>query len=274
MRRHDGSSRPARRAIIAGTVEPRVLELWSAVTATRWRRQVGAVRDLALRANLLRHELQAGDAPVVAGALRETFRKVLAGDRAAHRVIGSFVPALSHAQSDQPRTALLWFVTRNEWDDLRDCLGCGPRLGPAGDAATPEEAEPRVPRDPASDRPLTLGERKALARKPNQIARLLRDPDPSVVAILLDNPGLTEDTVLRIAASDKASANVVRVVAAHPRWCARARVRLALVHNPATPGYVAAPLVCLLPRPEAYRLLESRGVTPIIARAARRRLAM
>ena len=44
---------------------------------------------------------------------------------------------------------------------------------------------------PSKERPLTLGERKALARKPDRrlIARAMRDPHPAVVAVLLSNPG-------------------------------------------------------------------------------------
>src|SRR6188474_407470 len=50
-------------------------------------------------------------------------------------------------------------------------------------------------------RPLTLGERKSLARTRDreQLLLLTRDPHPAVVAILLDNPHVTESDVVRVA---------------------------------------------------------------------------
>ena len=71
--------------------------------------------------------------------------------------------------------------------DLQDWLGWHPEL--------PDEAEapmtaPEVARH--GDRPLTLGERKSLARQPSRaaLARLLRDPHPAVVELLLDNSAI------------------------------------------------------------------------------------
>src|SRR4051812_38579512 len=50
-------------------------------------------------------------------------------------------------------------------------------------------------------RPLTLGERKALARthRREQLLLLIRDPHPDVVGILLENPHVTETEILKIA---------------------------------------------------------------------------
>lgn len=84
---------------------------------------------------------------------------------------------------------------------------------------------------------LTLGERKALARTHDrqQLLLLLRDPHPAVVAILLDNPHVTEDDVVRIAAARPAVPASLALVAAHPRWSVRHAVKRALVLNPSTP---------------------------------------
>jgi hypothetical protein len=58
----------------------------------------------------------------------------------------------------------------------------------------PLEDKRRVP-DFGRGRPLTLGERKSLARTHDRslIQRVVRDPHPDVVRILLDNPSLTEE---------------------------------------------------------------------------------
>jgi len=86
-------------------------------------------------------------------------------------------------------------------------------------------------------RPLTLGERKWLARTHDreQLLLLLRDPHPAVVTILLDNPHITEADVVRIAAARPAVPAALTILAGHPRWSVRHPVKRALVLNPSTP---------------------------------------
>jgi hypothetical protein len=86
-------------------------------------------------------------------------------------------------------------------------------------------------------RPLTLGERKALARthRREDLLLLIRDPHPAVVAIFLDNPHVTEGDVVRVAAMRPAVPESLTKIAAHPRWCVRHAVKRALVMNPSTP---------------------------------------
>ncbi|HEU4734788.1 MAG TPA: hypothetical protein VFT22_43150 [Kofleriaceae bacterium] len=86
-------------------------------------------------------------------------------------------------------------------------------------------------------RPLTLGERKSLARTHDreQISLMVRDPHPAVVAILLDNPHITEADVVRISSARPALPASLSVIAAHPRWSVRHGVKRALVLNPSTP---------------------------------------
>jgi hypothetical protein len=97
-------------------------------------------------------------------------------------------------------------------------------------------------------RPLTLGERKALARGPvrQTLEHLLRDPHPDVVGILLNNPHLTERDVLAIATRRPNAASVLQEVAKSPRWTRRYPVKRALVLNPHTPPQVAVRLASLL----------------------------
>jgi hypothetical protein len=86
-------------------------------------------------------------------------------------------------------------------------------------------------------RPLTLGERKSLARTHDreQLLLLLRDPHPAVVAILLDNPHITESDVVRIAAARPGVPASLSTLAAHSRWSVRHAIKRALVLNPSTP---------------------------------------
>jgi hypothetical protein len=106
-------------------------------------------------------------------------------------------------------------------------------IGPAQLARSLAPERPLKP----TGRPLTLGERKALARTHDreQILLLLRDPHPAVVAILLDNPHITEIDVVRIAAARPAVPASLAALAAHPRWSVLHPVKRALVLNPSTP---------------------------------------
>lgn len=85
-------------------------------------------------------------------------------------------------------------------------------------------------------RPLSLGERKSLARthRRQDILLLLRDPHPAVVTILLDNPHITESDVVRMAAARPAVPESLSKIAAHARWSVRHPVKRALVMNPST----------------------------------------
>jgi hypothetical protein len=129
----------------------------------------------------------------------------------------------------------------------------------------PKPEEDRVP-DYGRGRPLTLGERKALARKPTRESteRLLRDPHPDVIRMLLVNPKVTEDDVLLLAARRPCRPDVLTQIARSPRWSHRPRIRIALVLNPDTPLDVAAPLVALLVRQELRLVATSTTVAPAV----------
>ena len=123
-------------------------------------------------------------------------------------------------------------------------------------------SKPVVPQErvvpQSAGRILTLGERKSLARRPDRRAfdQLLRDPHPAVIHMLLANPRLTEDDVLRLASRRPAFPDVLALIARSPRWSARPRVRVALVINPSTPMEIAVPMVLLLVRPELQLVVE------------------
>jgi hypothetical protein len=100
-------------------------------------------------------------------------------------------------------------------------------------------------------KPLTLGERKALARGPrgDLLDRLLRDPDADVIRVLLGNPHLVERDVVLVAARRPAHPSVLRAVF-ESRWLARYPVKRALVLNPYTPTDLAVRLVPALTAPD------------------------
>jgi hypothetical protein len=120
--------------------------------------------------------------------------------------------------------------------------------------------------DYGKGRPLTLGERKSLARKPDRdmLARLLLDPHPDVIHRLLANPKLTEDDVIRLATKRPCRPDVLAEIARSDKWMHRSRVRISIVLNPHTPIELAAPIVSLLMRQELKLLAEATGVAPLV----------
>lgn len=140
------------------------------------------------------------------------------------------------------------------------------------DDGAPQAAAPR-PLVPGT-RPLTLGERKSLARswKRDVLERLLADPHIDVVDLLLRNPRLTEDDVLRLATARRASAGVLELILHNRRWNCRSRVRRALLHNPNLPEAHALRLVGLLNRTELRELADDNHLSGNVSLAIRRRL--
>ncbi len=130
-------------------------------------------------------------------------------------------------------------------------------------AATPGRPRGNVLGD-ARGRPLTLGERKSLARRPDRdtMQRLLADPHPDVVRGVLRNARMTEDDVIRLAAKRPGRGELLAEIARSIRWGHRPRVRIALVMNPATPIEIAARIAGLLLRPELGLVAGSPAVSP------------
>lgn len=149
---------------------------------------------------------------------------------------------------------------------------CQELLISAQDLLVPDAAKPRALIPGA--RPLTLGERKSLARswRRDVIERMLADPSPDVVALLLANPHLTEDDILRIATARRSSGAVLQLVLRSRRWGCNGRVRRALVQNPRLPVPTALRLLGLLNRRELAEVAKRPRLPPPLSAAIARRL--
>jgi hypothetical protein len=137
-----------------------------------------------------------------------------------------------------------------------------------------KQLEPERPLRPA-DRPLTLGERKALARtnRRDKLLLLIRDPHPAVVTIVLDNPHVTEADVLKMASSRPAVPESLAKIAAHPRWSVRHPIKRALVLNPSTPLADAIRIATTLRAPELAELAADHALPEPLRRHATEVLA-
>jgi len=124
---------------------------------------------------------------------------------------------------------------------------------------------------PKDLRDVPLGVRKAWARRDNEfvIDRLIADPDPAVVANLLDNRRLLLRDVIRIASNKDAGEEILELVATHHRWVSLYPVKVTLAHNPATPVRIALGLLRLLMTPDLKELLDVGRVSGVVARRTR-----
>jgi hypothetical protein len=157
--------------------------------------------------------------------------------------------------------AVGWALFDPRVDEIRPALGTTARaldFHHVADFVTPpssdegvDENERRIP-DFGRGRPLTLGERKSLARTHDRslIQRVVRDPHPDVIRILLDNPSLTEEDVVRVCAARPNDPSVLQTVYRHRRWVVRYRPRNTILRNPDTPLDTALLLAPLLRKSE------------------------
>ncbi len=233
--------------------------------AAQWAGRIARVRDPELRAAFVRHELgQVGPATaldLLAGAHAGTE----AGDPRHTDLLYYLLDALIQEPLARLRRATLQYAREAQRADIVILLGRNRRGPDDGEEAAP----PRTPQF-SGERPLTLGERKSLARgrDRNVLARVLRDPHPDVVRIVLANPRVTEDDVVRIAARRPGRADVLRAVARHPRWNTRYRVRLALISNPRCPEEIALTIAPFLHRQDARRISANEAMPDTVRRAA------
>lgn len=204
------------------------------------------VEELEMRVGLVCERLETLPNDDTLRLFADAYTGCALGDPNAQLVFLAMGWALSDPRVS-PRRLMLGAAARAvELHHIADFMS--PPVRPEG-----EEPPRRIPNF-GKGRPLTLGERKSLARTHDRslIQRVVRDPHPDVIRILLDNPSLTEPDVVRICASRPCDPEVLQTVYEHRRWVVRYRPRNAIVRNPNTPLDVALLLAPLL-RPTELR---------------------
>ncbi len=234
--------------------------------AARLARRVATVRDPQLRIGYVRSVLLEASAPDVFALIVEVAGRAAVGDPPHRDLWLAMAVALADPACRELRAGAA--ARARELGDLE--------LATLLDAAAPQAVDEDTQRVPAQGgrdgRPLTLGERKALARRPSRdlLVKVIRDPHPDVVRILLGNPRLTEDDLVRLCARRPIAPEVLREVARSPRWVVRYRVRLAILRNPHTPLDLALPLVAGLNAQDARTIAASEDLPRALREACSR----
>jgi hypothetical protein len=135
----------------------------------------------------------------------------------------------------------------------------GPKISESG----PENAAMEAP----------LGTRKAAARGTDRdtLDRLMRDRNPQVIRLLLNNPRMRERDVVTLSAIRPTSPAVLEEVARHRKWSSCYAVRKALSCNPYTPHPIAERLMATLFKQD-LRFIAGTSVLPKRVRQEARRL--
>ncbi|MBN2362052.1 MAG: hypothetical protein JXR83_21550 [Deltaproteobacteria bacterium] len=121
-------------------------------------------------------------------------------------------------------------------------------------APPPRESEPKRRDAGVPTLGQTLGMRKWMARRVSgdQLDRMLKDIDVSVVANLLKNPHITERDVVRVVAQRPNFSDVIAMVGRSPRWNRSYAVRRAIAFNPYSPVDLTLRQVTFLTRQDLY----------------------
>lgn len=240
--------------------------------ASRWRKVVPSLKDTALRAAFMRDQLARLEGAEIAAALDHLAGAAEQADPVAREVLGAAMPELTSPDAKELVAKLRAHAAEHTLLALGRLLRSSKPSAPSLAACEPNDRQLAKSK---AGRVLTLGERKSLARRPSRAAleRVMRDAHPAVVSHLLQNPCLTEDDVVRLAARRPASAEVLGQIVRSPAWLARPRVRMAIVQNPKAPSEMAVPIVGLLIRPELEQLARAADVPAVVRAAAAERLA-
>ncbi|HEX2879457.1 MAG TPA: hypothetical protein VHO25_07960 [Polyangiaceae bacterium] len=206
-----------------------------------------SLADPAVRVQWLRQRLEQWPSAMAAHALQALIEQSENGQAASKQVMFSVVATLLRDPDAPLWRELKAQAVENDLLSLQRLLRQDEPLANSLDA----ENEPPVP-DYGTGRELTLGERRSLARRPQRkwLERLLQDPHPMVIELLLKNPKLTESDLVRIATSRRTRADIFHSIVRAERWLSQGRIRWALIMNPATPIPLTVPLLFLCTRPE------------------------
>ena len=234
--------------------------------ARRLARRIAAIADPPMRVRYVANVLARTDPGDVADLVTVAVHGAEARDGDLGALLLALCLALAQPERAELRDAVVREAVLRGMNDTVALLS--PRPSPK------ETEEPLAVPDFGKGRAVTLGERKSLARRRDRdlLARVLRDPHPDVIRILLSNPALTEEDVIRLCAQRPVSSEVLREVFRTTKWVLRYRVRRAIVNNPFTPLDVALQLAAHLHAQDAREVMEAPEL-PVALREACARVA-
>lgn len=230
----------------------------AAAAALQLARKLTALPEPAMRLPILLEHLRRTEVEEVVQVIHEIYTRGRQGGPPFDIALLTIAAALSGGDLDYELQTRLYLAAKQAG------LVSVARLLLSGKVADRED----VRTDEALE--LTLGHRKAMARSHNRevLARLMRFPEPDVIRNLLENPRITEQDVVLLAARRPARSEVQQEIFRAPRWIARYAVKRALVLNPFTPTDLGLRLLSFLRRQDLRLLCDSPAVPAALREAA------
>ncbi len=215
--------------------------------------------------DLVRERLVELDVPEVRQVLMNPFVsseviEVLLGQR---RLLGSYeVRRDLAAHRKTPQVRALRLLSGLYWRDLVR-IASDTRVSPTIRRAAERQLASRLPG-------LAVGEKIAIARAagPGAIALLRGDPSPRVVQALLENPRMTEGSLLPLVSSERTRPEILTLIAGDTRWGHRYRIRLAICRNSSTPYSAALRILPMLKKTDLALVAEDRHLSSVVRRRA------
>jgi len=194
----------------------------------------------------------------------ETLQEIL-GDRAARKHHAVRMALAAHPRT--PRTDALALVATLFWRDLAH-LSANSRVHPVIRRAADQDLLRRI-------QEMAMSEKVDLARNVGRgtLLALRLDPDPRVLASVLENRFTIEADVIQAAIQASAAPESLTLIAEHPRWGARSAVRSAILRNPNTPVSLGLALLTRASLEDLRGLRESPRAPTLLKACAQRVLA-
>ena len=194
----------------------------------------------------------------------DTLREALA-DRNARKFHAVRKALAAHPRT--PRGEAMALVGTLYWRDLAG-LSADARVHPAIRRAADQNLLRRLSE-------MAVAEKIDLARSVGRgtLLSLRLDPDPRVLASVLDNRFTIESDVVQAAVQPSATPEGLEHIAGHPRWGARPAVRSALLRHPNLPEPLALSLLTRASREDLRGLRDSAACSPLLRACAERVLA-
>ncbi len=181
---------------------------------------------------------------------------------AARHLLASYEMRCSIARHQRaPEVAAMRFIPGLFWRDLME-ITVDVRLRPAVRRVAEKYLVQRLPR-------LTTGEKISLARRAvgEVITQLRRDPSLAVIRALLENPRLTEEALVPLAARSP-SPRILDLVANSPVWGRRFEIRAALARNTATPFRAVFAILPALTRSDLAEIAGDEAQSSVVRNRA------
>ena len=194
----------------------------------------------------------------------EALQEIL-GDRAARRHHAVRKALAAHPKT--PRADALALVATLFWRDLAH-LSADSRVHPVIRRAADGDLLRRLPE-------MAISEKVDLARNVGRgtLLVLRLDPDPRVLASVLENRFTVEADVIQASVQAAAAPQSLELIAAHPRWGARPGVRSAILRNSNLPISLGLALLTRATLEDLRGIRESPRSAALLKACAERVLA-